>query len=306
MKNGGRSPHAVALGENRHVFTKRNVSYLRWRFLANAVPTMRYGLSAHVFSETRGLVKELRNSGILLAPSNELLSDFGQSMLTEAARKILAKANSPEVADVIEGGRGRVKNYFVDLGSESFEVASPLLQLALDAKVLDIVSAYLGMWPYLSNVYAWLNFPTTDPAKETQLWHRDPDDERCVKVFVYLVDVDEDKGPFTYIKGSQPLGPEAHKLPDRDIRVPDDLMRRIFPEKDWFACTGPAGTMIIADTIGYHRGAKPKLGNRVLMTFTYTSISSPCGRDFKVIGPPDDRMTAIQKFALRKGYLTKI
>jgi ectoine hydroxylase-related dioxygenase (phytanoyl-CoA dioxygenase family) len=33
-------------------------------------------------------------------------------------------------------------------------------------------------------------------------WHRDYNDQHLVKVFVYLVDVDEGTGPFEYVPGS--------------------------------------------------------------------------------------------------------
>lgn len=48
-------------------------------------------------------------------------------------------------------------------------------------------------------------------------------------------------------------------------------MSRFFPPSSWQVCTGPAGTMILADTLGFHRGGKPTRGERVLVTFTYTS-----------------------------------
>ena len=44
-----------------------------------------------------------------------------------------------------------------------------------------------------------------------------------------------------------------------------------FPPDAWKVCTGPANTMILADTVGYHRGGKPTLGRRTLVTFTFTS-----------------------------------
>ena len=36
----------------------------------------------------------------------------------------------------------------------------------------------------------------------SQRWHRDYNDERLVKVFIYLTDVDEDTGPLEYVPGS--------------------------------------------------------------------------------------------------------
>ena len=35
----------------------------------------------------------------------------------------------------------------------------PLLHVALDRKLLEIVAGYLGMWPCLNSVGVWLNYP---------------------------------------------------------------------------------------------------------------------------------------------------
>jgi hypothetical protein len=286
-------PHA------RKVFTTRDRTYLRWRFVTNAAPTMRRYMSRRLFADTSGLVDEIRKRGIIVGPSAQLLSDAGQSILARVSQEILAKADSREIKDIVEGRKPNPDpryNYLLELTPRPPDVNSPLLKLALDPKILEIASNYLGMWPRLTDAVAWLNFPTAEPAKEAQLWHRDPEDELCLKVFIYLVDVDEEKGPFSYLRGSQPLGTEAYRLPDRDIRVPDERMRTIFPEEDWFACTGPAGTIIMADTIGYHRGGKSKSGNRVLLTFAYTSNNCPW--PLRVVGTPEARMTALQRFVL--------
>jgi hypothetical protein len=129
------------------------------------------------------------------------------------------------------------------------------------------------MWPRLNGIAAWLNFPTTDEPKYSQLWHRDPEDFRLVKVFIYLVDVDENRGPFCYIPKTHPFGALAGTVPKHTQKktVTDEEMLAAIPADAWLTCTGPAKTMILADTVGYHRGGKPKKGNRILMTFTYTS-----------------------------------
>jgi hypothetical protein len=55
----------------------------------------------------------------------------------------------------------------------------------------------------------------------------------------------------------------------------------IAPEA-WLACTGSAQTMILADTTGYHRGGKPVTGDRILITFTYTSGTPFKNRKYSV------------------------
>ena len=123
------------------------------------------------------------------------------------------------------------------------------------------------------SISAWLNFPSPDQAKQSQLWHRDPEDLKLMKIFIYLDEVDANRGPFTYIPKSHPFGSRSAVNPQHadPKRITDDEMRAAIPAQDWVACTGPAGTTILADTVGFHRGGKPTIGNRILITFTYTS-----------------------------------
>jgi len=156
------------------------------------------------------------------------------------------------------------------------------------------------MWPRLHAVGAWLNFPTEDKAKEAQLWHRDPEDLKIIKVFIYLSDVGPENGPFCYIPKTHPFSSGAGTVPihkDKK-RILDDEMLSAIPTESWIACTGPAHTMIIADTVGYHRGGKPATGTRLLITFTYTSGTPLVKRALRVMSQPTWITHHIQNYAL--------
>jgi hypothetical protein len=56
--------------------------------------------------------------------------------------------------------------------------------------------------------------------------------------------------------------------------------------------------MIIADTVGYHRGGKPTNGTRVLITFTYTSGTPLSKRVLRVPQHPACITHPIQSYAL--------
>ncbi len=63
--------------------------------------------------------------------------------------------------------------------------------------------------------------------------------------------------------------------------------------------TGPAGTMILADTRGYHRGGKPMVGRRILITLTYTSGAPITSRRIWVSGAPTWVDSAMQRAAVK-------
>jgi hypothetical protein len=94
------------------------------------------------------------------------------------------------------------------------------------------------------------------------------------KAFLYLEDVDEGNGPFTYLRAShhsqwvrlrKQLFGNGERSPtgfdDRDIKA---LL------KDEVKVSGPAGTLIVADVRGLHRGSPQVSRSRsVLMNYMY-------------------------------------
>lgn len=293
---------------NRRALAKPELIYYFWRYVTNSSRTLRAMRHAPEFHDSQHIARELEQEGIVRADSSAFLTAEGQRRLDEVSGQLLDKSRSREVLEILESGsvdadlrENRSKNYLVNLLPKR-EVHSPdsaLVKLALDAKLLEIVAGYLGLWPRLHEMYSWLNFPTDEPAQASQMWHRDPVDLKLIKVFIYLVDVDEDRGPFTFIPKTHPFGAYSGKVPahkDRK-RVQDDEMNRVFPPETHLVCTGPANTMILVDTVGYHRGGKSRSGNRILLTFTYTS-AWPNKRHLSLSGKPSWQMNDMQRMAL--------
>jgi hypothetical protein len=57
--------------------------------------------------------------------------------------------------------------------------------------------------------------------------------------------------------------------------------------------------MILADTLGYHRGGKPTTGTRLLVTFTYTSGTPFVEPSIWLKSEPDWALSPIQTFAVK-------
>jgi hypothetical protein len=291
---------------SRVALTRRDFAYFRWRYVANAERTFRALSCLRAPKDVSQIASTLAKRGISVAPSDQFLSVVGRKALADASEYILTLSRSDEVkAQVAAGQSNSDKGYVISLIPKEHDANSPLLKLALDPHLLKAVSLYLGLWPHLFSIGAWLNFPTEGDPIESQLWHRDPEDIKVVKAFIYLSDVDEDCGPFSYIPGTHPFGELAHIVPHHkdQRRVLDDEMEMELPAQSWMTCTGPAGTMVVADTVGYHRGGKPKRGNRVVITFTYTSgalFERPYNkRTFQVLGTPTWVEHGLQEYALR-------
>ena len=288
----------------RRALTRKDAAYLQWRYLRNAARTLRAWQARWKYDDhAKEVAQEIVDRGIVMGPAESYLSDEGRKALADACAMVLQLSESDEVRSMLANGAAADnKDYLVHVVPWEMQHVpdSPLLKLALDTKLLEIVSAYLGMWPWLHAVGAWLNFPTQQEAKESQLWHRDPDDLKVIKVFIYIKDVGAENGPFCYIPKTHPFGSGSGILPVHKAkkRILDDEMVTAIPQDNWISCTGPANTMIIADTVGYHRGGKPTEGSRLLITFSYTSGTPLSRRVLQVQKRPDWIKHPIQAYAL--------
>ena len=141
--------------------------------------------------------------------------------------------------------------------------------------MLSIVSGFLGAKPTISLITAWWSMPHKDgKAEEAELFHRDVDDIRFVKLFCYLTDVDEVSGPHVFVPGSQNVDrlTKIRRYQDREILD-------AFGEKSLITFTGKAGTAFLENTYGFHRGVPPTQKPRLLFQVLYSLRNSIYGPD---------------------------
>ncbi|MBP9748879.1 hypothetical protein KBD18_01610 [Patescibacteria group bacterium] len=159
------------------------------------------------------------------------------------------------------------------------DLQNPFTTLVLRPQILDIVNGYLALWTKF--VFSALD-RTTPVASgsmplRSQNWHRDPEDKKMCKVFIYLNDVDEDAGPFVYVRGSHYGGSWRHLFPQKPPRgsyPPPGAVESSIPAKDVAVCTAPAGTVIFADTSGLHRGGFAFVKERLMYTADFITMAS--------------------------------
>ena len=161
------------------------------------------------------------------------------------------------------------------------------------------------MWSKLEYVDVWYSVPQPAAAERisSQRWHRDYNDKHLLKVFLYLVDVDESMGPFQYVAGSQPGGPYADAWAwqplGQNYPTEEELEARV-PATAVQTFTGPAGTLVFCNTAGFHRGGFSTTNPRVLATATYSSpasLASLTERSYTYTGALDE-LDAPTRFAL--------
>lgn len=157
------------------------------------------------------------------------------------------------------------------------DVTNPFVRFYLSTEILEITSLYLGYIPQLFEVYVEKTIPVgLENPTYSQNWHRDPEEKRTLKVFVYLSDVTDDAGPFTYVMGSAPTGMGKYKklfsqkLPHGSYPSEMDVSSKI-GLADLLTATGIKGSIIFCDTSGLHRGGYAKSQHRIMATGFYPS-----------------------------------
>ena len=189
--------------------------------------------------------------------------------------------------------QNRKKHFLLNLFevAPELDMADPFFQYMLSPRVVDSVNAYLGMWSkfYCTILNITQPIPPGEAPRQSQRWHRDPEDRRMCKVFLYLSDVDESSGPFTYVRGSQDGGPHRRLFPQRPPHgyyPPEGAVEARIPRDDIRTCTGPAGSILFADTSGLHKGGYATEKERIMLTAGFLTSASPRGVFFRL---PSDR-----------------
>ncbi|MBN1377687.1 MAG: hypothetical protein JXA04_00470 [Gammaproteobacteria bacterium] len=153
-----------------------------------------------------------------------------------------------------------------------------LLELANDPRILDIAAAFLGCKPTLTYLAAWWSYHTEKGAQQAEWFHRDVDDWRFLKLFIYLTDVDDKSGPHIYVTHSA----ASDKL-TKIRRFEDDEVISAFGEKNILHLTGSAGEGFFEDTYGIHKGQPVKEGRRLIFQAVYSMFPLPYGPKTPVV-----------------------
>ncbi|HZQ73922.1 MAG TPA: phytanoyl-CoA dioxygenase family protein [Burkholderiales bacterium] len=210
---------------------------------------------------------ELRRDGITVWPG------FLDGGTVAALRAYFEpRPSRPVGKDFVRGAPVRVEQAdgTPRLAYESEEVlrAPGVLELLADRSIQNLAAAYLGCEPIFTAANAWWSL--ADPAADdealswaAQLFHFDYDWPAFVKFFFYLSDVGDADGPFTYVQGTH-----ERKQEWRDGRVDDRAIREAYGDRVR-AITGRAGDLIVADTAGYHKGARVAAGPRLMLQLEF-------------------------------------
>ena len=243
----------------------------------------------------RALLDDLSRDGVAVGTFDELIGD--RALWEEAAARAheLHSAWRPDE----DAEAGSKASFLTKLATGDYSADDPFVRIALHPNVLAVANGYLEMRSHLRALELWLTRPTPGAAVQTQLWHRDADDVMNVKLFVYFTNVTRPAGPLTYAPRTHPIG-DRRDVPEHDEhrRSTDDQMGRVGPESEWRILEGEPGTIVLADTCGYHKQLKPESDQRVKLVAHYVSGTPYVAPAIRIDGVDAGALTDDQHYAV--------
>ena len=172
------------------------------------------------------------------------------------------------------------------------------VRYALQPTVINVVATALGEIPWLDYVLLSYSRYAGDDLSSSQLWHRDHDDVRVIKLFSYLTDVQEDgDGPFTFLprQATDKFGRPILGSHFADAQVFDKV-----PRSEVKVMKAPSLTSFMVDTAKcLHMGSRMAPGHgRLLYTATFFAFPRmyPGGKNRPFFRTPDT--SSLQKLVM--------
>ena len=154
---------------------------------------------------------------------------------------------------------------------------SNFINLYISDTLVDMATYFYGETPKLRNLFTYIH-PQNPAADEfaSQKWHRDPEDFKIFKAFIYLGDVKKETGAMSYIKGSQ-FGGKHQNICDNIIGNNYGRGWNFYyepPQEAIDTMEGETGDIFFVNTHGLHKGGFVKQGVRYMTVGCYLSPDS--------------------------------
>lgn len=156
------------------------------------------------------------------------------------------------------------------------------IKLYLDDFFTRVASQFLNCNdPKIFNILTWIHvWNGKFKRQHSQNWHRDREDYKILKIFIYYSDVGPKNGPFEYVPKSFCGGDFYDLYKGRnsyDDYTPDEFnsgkpksMHEIQRcEESFISFTGQPGDIIMVNNSGFHRGGYVENGVRVITHALY-------------------------------------
>ncbi|APB34913.1 hypothetical protein GlitD10_2572 [Gloeomargarita lithophora Alchichica-D10] len=155
------------------------------------------------------------------------------------------------------------------INNQSLLEHQPVQDIVFDETFLLLAQVYLGCKPILCLVSCWWSVPLNREPEfgSAQFYHYDMGRLKCVRFFFYLTDVTSKNGSHCYVKSSHRSKPKVLRP---DGRKTDNEISQHYSEEQCVEICGEAGTIIMQDPSGFHKGKALEAGYRLILQLVYS------------------------------------
>ena len=133
-----------------------------------------------------------------------------------------------------------------------------LLSFAYHPKIQIIAWEYFKKPFFLYSSDIWISVPSSRKPSSSQLWHRDPESKKMLKMFLNLNNVTEREGPTEFVEGTHRTSRDSQlaRHQARSIFINTDKLSKLENQRTLQITNscGSIGDLTIVDTSGIHRG----------------------------------------------------
>ena len=282
------------------VYFKIHFSWPVWWYVINRKPRALFAANRPILNTVqKRIVGDLNEQGIAITSLQELFPKQ-PNLLSElqAYADTLNKRKEDEDVSLVKP----FLRYLWDK-TPTLTLANPFHRLVLDPKIIDVANSYIGMFTNFYILMLNVTVPVGHDAKTiiSQRWHRDHEDKKLCKLFLYLNDVDEQAGPFIYVPYSKyetKWGTIFPQQVPKGVYPRDGEVEKIIPAGEIKKMTGMAGTLLWCDTSGLHKGGHAFSKERLMLTAGYRTRASASPDKIIKTGISLDKMPPSVHYAL--------
>lgn len=294
------------------------------RFIKHILSSMYY--TFRMSSLIRMLINSLHSnkSQSDFFENNELITNivsevekngFCQIDLAKLAPELVATDSLQVASQIFENLREQKNKTHGCSGKSSFLIRRTDVSEVLDKDDNYVKAAISGIFIQIANLYLkgrvrctnidyWLNFPDIEKkhAFGSQLWHRDYEDKKLIKLFIYFKDVVDTSGPFYYVRASHTGGKYGQLFktkPPLGVVIDERDVLKAVDKLDVVKLMPKAGTIIFADTYGIHKGGHCLEEERQVFTCTYTTFAGLSRRAYRFDAQHVSRLNDLSRRAYR-------
>ncbi len=228
-------------------------------------------------SEEDAAIKSLNENGMYIF-KKKIDIQIVKKLLEDISQETVRPSNSmQQIIDVNEKAGSIINTQQSEyirwhFDNHIFDRIKNLSNLAKEPSLVKIAKNYLGTDPICTNKQAWISKgkrinDINECSSAAQMYHFDYDSFNFLKVMIYFSDVCLESGPHTYMSTThKPFTTDKIRARIAPYgRYNDYVIYELFDKSNEVQICGKAGTVILVDTSGFHKGQILREGRTRIM-----------------------------------------